>query len=114
MERTKLLKLKAKATQQHQIYKKEAECEYPEIREMSGYAFFVFDRFINLIDEILTEDPDPIITRIAWEVWEGRWGNGRHRVSRLTRAGFDYDLIQAEVNRLNEKYNLGRRSWKGL
>lgn len=37
---------------------------------------------------------------IAEEVIAGKWGNGKERKQRLTEAGYDYDAVQAEVNRV--------------
>lgn len=37
---------------------------------------------------------------IAHEVILGKWGNGAERKKRLTAAGFDYNTIQAIVNRM--------------
>ena len=37
---------------------------------------------------------------IAKEVIAGEWGNGRERKQRLTAAGYDYNKIQAIVNKL--------------
>ena len=31
---------------------------------------------------------------------EGKWGNGADRKKKLTQAGYDYNLVQAEVNKL--------------
>lgn len=39
-------------------------------------------------------------TTIAREVLAGAWGNGNDRKNRLQAAGYDYNAIQAEVNRL--------------
>lgn len=36
---------------------------------------------------------------IADEVIAGKWGNGEERVKRLTEAGYDYNAIQAIVNK---------------
>lgn len=36
---------------------------------------------------------------IAQEVINGTWGNGADRKNRLTAAGYDYNSIQAIVNR---------------
>ena len=35
----------------------------------------------------------------ADEVIQGKWGNGADRKNRLTKAGYDYNAIQAIVNR---------------
>lgn len=40
------------------------------------------------------------ITTIAREVMAGAWGNGDDRKRRLQAAGYDYNAIQNEVNRL--------------
>lgn len=46
--------------------------------------------------------PSPVgkgVTQLAQEVLDGKWGNGDERRRRLTEAGYNYDLVQAEVNR---------------
>ena len=40
------------------------------------------------------------VTELAKEVIQGKWGNGAERKQKLTQAGYDYDKVQAEVNRL--------------
>ena len=40
------------------------------------------------------------ITQIAREVLKGKWGNGSARKTNLTAAGYDYNAVQKEVNRL--------------
>ena len=39
------------------------------------------------------------IATIAKEVLAGKWGNGDVRKSRLTKAGYDYNKVQNEVNK---------------
>lgn len=39
------------------------------------------------------------INEIVNEVLAGEWGNGTERKTRLTKAGYDYDVIQREVNK---------------
>lgn len=39
-------------------------------------------------------------TEIAKEVIEGKWGNGYTRKSRLAKAGYDYEAVQAIVNQM--------------
>jgi len=36
---------------------------------------------------------------IAQEVLDGKWGNGDDRKKRLVAAGYDYNVVQTEVNR---------------
>lgn len=40
------------------------------------------------------------IQEIAKEVIEGKWSSGNDRRQRLTRAGYNYQEVQAEVNRI--------------
>ena len=47
--------------------------------------------------------PKPIkesAAKLAKEVLDGKWGNGDDRKKRLTAAGYDYEAVQDEVNRL--------------
>ena len=57
----------------------------------------------------------PIIRVIAAEVIDGRWGDADARKRALTKAGFNYDVVQAEVNRqvakANEEY-VKRKVWR--
>lgn len=39
------------------------------------------------------------VAQIAAEVIRGDWGNGQDRKNRLAAAGYNYDAVQAEVNR---------------
>ena len=52
-------------------------------------------------------EPTKTITQIAREVLKGKWGNGAVRKIRLTEAGYDYNAVQKEVNRL---CNSGKKS----
>lgn len=40
------------------------------------------------------------VTEIANEVIQGKWGNGQERKDKLTAAGYNYQEIQNEVNRI--------------
>lgn len=55
------------------------------------------------------EEPkeEKTITQIAREVLKGKWGNGAARKANLTTAGYDYNAVQTEVNRL---VNSGKKS----
>lgn len=59
----------------------------------------------------------PIIRVIATEVLEGRWGDADYRKRALTQAGFNYDVVQREVNRqvakANEEY-VKSRVWRNV
>lgn len=47
-----------------------------------------------------TPKPSKSITDVAYEVINGVWGNGTERKERLESAGYNYDTVQGEVNRL--------------
>ena len=59
----------------------------------------------------------PIIRIVASEVIEGRWGDGDDRMRKLTKAGFNYEVVQREVNRqvakANEEY-VKRKVWRSI
>ena len=59
----------------------------------------------------------PIIRIIATEVLEGRWGDADVRKRSLTNAGFNYEVVQREVNRqvakANEEY-VKRKVWRSI
>lgn len=40
------------------------------------------------------------VTEVAKEVIAGKWGNGATRKKKLTKAGYDYNKVQAKVNQL--------------
>jgi len=40
------------------------------------------------------------VSELAQEVLDGKWGNGAERKQKLTDAGYDYNAVQQEVNRL--------------
>ena len=39
------------------------------------------------------------VSAIADEVIAGKWGNGNDRKNKLQAAGYDYNAVQAEVNK---------------
>ena len=44
--------------------------------------------------------PKKSVDELAREVLDGKWGNGKDRVDRLTAAGYDYNAVQKRVNEL--------------
>jgi hypothetical protein len=43
-----------------------------------------------------------LIAKIAHEVLDGKWDNGNARKALLKLSGYDYNAVQAEVNRILE------------
>ena len=63
-------------------------------RYVRGYGVPKYDA------EQPTEPVTKTLTQIAREVLKGKWGNGATRKANLTAAGYDYNAVQKEVNRL--------------
>lgn len=59
-----------------------------------------FVEFFGLTVKYATTEETKSVTDIAKEVIQGKWGNGSARKTNLTKAGYDYAIVQAEVNRL--------------
>lgn len=55
---------------------------------------------IDFDDEVITEDSLKNVSEIAQEVIAGKWGNNPERKEALESAGYDYELVQAEVNNI--------------
>lgn len=51
-------------------------------------------------DSIPARKKSKSIKTLAEEVIRGEWGNGAQRKKALTNAGYDYDKVQKEVNRI--------------
>lgn len=66
----------------------------------AGYKADVVQKEVN---RILTpkgeRKPKLTVAQVATQVLLGQWGNGDERKSRLTKAGYNYAAVQAEVNR---------------
>jgi hypothetical protein len=49
--------------------------------------------------------PEKTITEVAREVIAGKWGTGADRIQRLKEAGYSYNEVQGEVNRMLFRYS---------
>ena len=67
----------------------------------AGYDTFITTKSGTAVGADTT--PKKSVDEIAREVIRGAWGNGADRKNRLTQAGYDYEAVQAEVNRLMKK-----------
>ena len=47
-----------------------------------------------------TQEPNKAIDQVAHEVITGIWGDGEARKAALTKAGYDYNAVQARVNEI--------------
>lgn len=68
--------------------------------ESAGYDFNAVQNEVNRILSGSSKPSLKPVNEIAREVLQGKWGNGTDRKSRLESAGYNYDAVQAEVNRL--------------
>lgn len=65
-----------------------------------GYSVFEKDSGKLVYTPTAQTAKNKTVTELAKEVIQGKWGNGEDRKNRLTKAGYDYQTVQAEVNRL--------------
>lgn len=69
--------------------------------QSAGYDFNAVQNEVNrLLSGAPARPTLKPVNEIAREVLRGEWGNGSDRKSRLESAGYDYNAVQAEVNRL--------------
>lgn len=87
---------------------------YLELIKADGYATSskYVDNIMAVIEKYGLEEPDiqdvftevaqskSDLTQVAKDVIAGKYGNGAHRRIALHRAGYNYNEVQAEVNRL--------------
>lgn len=84
-------------TDQNYAYK-----DYPSIIKNNGLNGFTKP---NTPIQPVNPTPTKTIEELAQEVLQGLWGNGEERYQRLTEAGYNYDLVQQEVNRILSEQN---------
>ena len=69
-----------------------------------AYARAVAEGIIEFLNLSKKATETPTVTKsieeIAREVIQGKWGNGTARKTNLTKAGYDYNAVQEEVNKL--------------
>lgn len=69
--------------------------------QSAGYDFNAVQQEVNRLLSGASAKPQlKHLSEIAREVLQGKWGNGNDRKSRLESAGYNYQAVQAEVNRL--------------
>lgn len=70
----------------------------------AGYDYDKVQKKVNeLLKETKTTPKKKSVTTIAKEVINGKWGDGEERKKKLKKAGYDYNVIQKEVNKLLKK-----------
>ena len=70
--------------------------------ESAGYSFDAVQAEVNRILSGAPAKPTlKPVAQVAKEVLRGEWGNGTDRKNRLESAGYNYNAVQAEVNRLS-------------
>lgn len=68
-----------------------------------------YDMFANTT---ITGTATKSISEIAQEVLAGKWGNASERKEKLTNAGYNYNMIQAEVNQILNQNRSSERTEK--
>ena len=76
--------------------KKENADAYLEKVKEAGFK----DAFITTNGGSVVPTNKKSVTEIAKEVIQGKWGNGQERKTAIENAGYNYDEVQNEVNKL--------------
>ena len=76
--------------------KKENADAYLEKVKEAGFK----DAFITTNGGSVVPTNKKSVTEIAKEVIQGKWGNGQERKTAIENAGYNYDEVQKEVNKL--------------
>lgn len=63
------------------------------------------EKITEPISAIENQDSKKTIEEIAYEVWEGKWGNGADRKALLEQAGYNYEEVQNKVNEIRPTSN---------
>ena len=66
----------------------------------AGYDYDKVQKKVNELLKISSSQAKKSVDQIAREVIAGKWGNGQDRKNRLTKAGYDYNIVQKRVNQL--------------
>ena len=66
----------------------------------AGYDYAKVQAEVNRILGSGSTAPKKSVNELAQEVIAGKWGNGDARKQALTNAGYDYNAVQNEVNRI--------------
>jgi len=70
---------------------------FPDISKWDTSKVYDKEELNLIISKIKNKKP---IREVAQEVLDGKWGNGDVRIERLKKAGYDYKIIQKEVNKI--------------
>lgn len=65
-----------------------------------GNRYSEVQAMVNAMLKGNVSKPSKSIDELAKEVIRGDWGNGADRKNRLTKAGYDYNKVQARVNQM--------------
>ena len=68
--------------------------------ESAGYSYSAVQQEVNRLLGGTSKPQLKPLSEIAREVLRGDWGNGSDRKRRLEQAGYNYQAVQVEVNRL--------------
>ena len=80
-------------------------CQYEKPADTSAtakaYRATLAQKYYDMfVTKTVTETLSKSIFEIAREVLAGTWGNGSERKEKLISAGYDYDAVQVEVNKI--------------
>lgn len=81
-------------------YEKPADQSVTVQKKRAGYGQKYYDRYAK--KAVSGKNPEKGIDQIAREVAAGKWGNGADRKKRLEAAGYNYEQVQAVVNKISK------------
>lgn len=72
------------------------------VTKTKGHTAIVTDGLKRTTETVVDKPKKTIttVTEVAKEVIAGKWGTGNTRKTKLTQAGYDYNEVQKEVNRI--------------
>lgn len=79
------------------------QCPMPYVKNNTKHTWSAFINNLSTKSTTTTTTKKKTNTEIAKEVIAGKWGNGAERKTKLINAGYDYNAVQAEVNKLLNK-----------
>ena len=82
------------------------QCPAPYVLNNTKHTWNGFINSLSTIPTVIKKSN----SEIAAEVIAGKWGNGAERKTKLVAAGYNYDEVQAEVNKLLNKTTTVKKS----
>ena len=97
---TSNLRARLKSTGSVTIYQGKEYCASTNKLMRGDILLYEGHHVAVVVNGAVKETATKSISEIAKEVIDSKWGSGSERKKRLTESGYDYNAVQAEVNRI--------------